>query len=143
MLRQGDDKSAGQRLVVSYLEPLGQVGGSDFIVLICEVTAFQLAGLIHLKDAPAAHTFLGGLLGTHSDLTLGFIILILILFLQFFIILIVFLKFVIVKVHTKNLLGFLQGPVGDSKRPLAQVLVREEKCSTCTDPLLAPRQLKS
>lgn len=141
--QDSDDRLAkGQKLVLSYLEPLRQVGGSDFIVLIREVAAFQLAGLIHLKDAPAAHTFLGGLFGAHSDLTLSLIILILILFLQFFIILIVFLKLIIVEVHTKNLLGFLQGPVGDSKRQLAQILVRGERCSICIDPLLAPKETR-
>lgn len=97
--------------MVSYLEPLRQVSGSDFIVLVCEVAALQFTGLIHLKDAPTAHTLLGGFLGAHSDFTFSLFILILIVFLQFFIIFIVFFKFVIVKVYTKDLLSFLQGSV--------------------------------
>ena len=39
-LRAVDDSSAGQTLVLPYLEPLRQVSSSDFIVLICEVAAF-------------------------------------------------------------------------------------------------------
>jgi hypothetical protein len=85
------------------------------------MAAFQFTGLVHLKDTPAAYTLLGGLLGAYSDFTLSLIVLILIFFLQFFIILIVFLKFIIVKVHTKDLLGFLQGSVSGTKRQLVQI----------------------
>lgn len=99
--------------MLPYLEPLRQVSGSDFIVLIGEVAAFQLTGLLSRRCSWLLR-FLVVFLGGALDLTLSLIVLILMplppssssysLY---------FSNSLSDQVHTKNLLGFLQSPAGD------------------------------
>lgn len=90
-----------------HLEPLGHVCGADLIVLVCHVATLQLTGLVDLKDALPAMPPLDLLLGSVPALFILVLLLLLALVVS------VCIKVGEVKIAAEDLLGLLEGSVGE------------------------------